>query len=166
MSLGGIHGYTMIAASNGAGCLLGAFCLLRLKQRTIGGQLIWATLFSGLLIAYGLAPALSLAMTMMMLSTISVEIVGTSSNVLIQSNVPLELQGRVSGINQGITKISIVLSNTFAGFVLVPAFGPHNAQAGSSAMGLVGIAVCWAIFQPLHRAGKLEKVKLKEVVFA
>lgn len=165
MSLGGVHGYTMIAASNGAGCLLGAFCLLRLKQPTIGGQLIWAVLFSGLLTAYGLAPVLWLAMTMMTLSTTSIEIVGTGSNALVQSNVPLELQGRVSGINQGITKISAVLSNTFAGFVLVPASGPHNAQAGSSAMGLAGLVACWVIFQHLHQAEKLEKGKFKEVRF-
>jgi MFS family permease len=165
MSLDGIHGFTMISAANGAGCLLGAFCLLRLKQRNIRELLISAALLSGLLIAYGLAPVLWLAMTMMALSTISVEIARTSSDVLIQSNVPLELQGRVSGISQGIAKICAVLSNMFAGFVLVPASGPHNAQAGSSAMGLVGLTACGVIFQRLHQAGKLEKGKFKEVWF-
>jgi hypothetical protein len=118
-----------------------------------------------LLIAYGLSPLLPLAMTMMALSTILAEVVETSSNVLIQSNVPLVLQGRISGINQGITKICAVLSNMFAGLMLVPASGPHNAQAGSSTMGLVGIAACWVIFRRLHRAGKLEKVENKEVGF-
>jgi MFS family permease len=165
MSLGGVHGYTMISASNGVGCLLGAFILLRLKQRTIRGLLISTVLMSALLIAYGLAPVLALAMAMIALSTISAEVVRTSSDVLIQSNVPLELQGRVSGINQGIAKISVLLSNMFAGFVLVPASGPHNAQAGSSAMTLPAIVVFWVIFRRLDRAGKLEKAKFKEVGF-
>jgi hypothetical protein len=165
MSLDGVYGYTMLSASNEAGCLLGAICLLRLKQRNIRELLIWAALLNGLLIAYGLAPVLWLAMMMMMLSTIVVEIVGTSSKALIQSHVPLELQGRVSGINQGVAKICVVLSNMFAGFMLVPAFGPHNAKAGSSAMGLVGIAVCWVIFRHLHQTGKLEKVEFKRARF-
>jgi len=165
LSLGGVHGYAMISASNGLGCLLGAFVLLRMRQRTIRGLLISIALMGTLLIAFGLAPVLGLAMAMMALATIPAEINRTGIDVVIQSNVPLELQGRISGIKQGIMQICVVLSDLGTGFFMVPALGAHYASAGSSAMGLVGLAVCWVIFRRLHRAGKLEKVEGKEIWF-